>query len=297
MQGNLRRYDDPMSFTVSGEDLRRALAAWQGRAKPSTIPTPRYLCRVQSWGEGPPLVILHGMSDVPVSFCMMVEHLASHFRCHVIELASGDRDHCRYRAYRHHHHVDDLLAVIDALKLDSINLFGSSFGSTVSLRFAASHPSRVNRLILQGGFPRRPLNRFERGLARLARYWPGKMKDLFIRPRVMAQFDRPQFAAADPAIYDFFLQCSGETPIQCAARRGLMLNELDLRPLLPSIRTPTLMIGGDRDGLVPRWCEAELEHSLPMVRRVEFANCGHYPQYTHPRETADAIIDAGDRPG
>ena len=90
-------------------------------------------------------------------------------------------------------------------------------------------------------------------------------------------------------MYEFFLANSGRTPIRTACLRALTLARLDLRPLLPSIRTPVLMIGGDRDAIVPRWCEREVEEGLPDVRRVEFSPCGHYPQYTHPGPMADAI--------
>ncbi|MBY0456999.1 MAG: alpha/beta hydrolase, partial [Gemmataceae bacterium] len=69
-----------------------------------------------------------------------------------------------------------------------------------------------------------------------------------------------------------------------------MLDKLDLRPLLPAIRTPILLIGGDRDRIVPFGREAVLLHALPDVRRVEFAACGHYPQYTHPGATAREIM-------
>jgi pimeloyl-ACP methyl ester carboxylesterase len=51
-----------------------------------------------------------------------------------------------------------------------------------------------------------------------------------------------------------------------------------------------LMLGGDRDGIVPRWCEAVVEAGLPDVRRVEFGDCGHYPQYTHPAAVAAEVL-------
>ena len=46
---------------------------------------------------------------------------------------------------------------------------------------------------------------------------------------------------------------------------------------------------GDADRLVPRSCWEELERGLPDLRLVEFADCGHYPQYTHPGAMAEAI--------
>jgi pimeloyl-ACP methyl ester carboxylesterase len=50
-----------------------------------------------------------------------------------------------------------------------------------------------------------------------------------------------------------------------------------------------LLIGGDRDKIVPRTAEVDLETALTDVRRVEFTACGHYPQYTHPGATAATV--------
>lgn len=278
-----------MPLTATADDLRTALTRFDREAAFGVVPTPHYRCRYVSWGQGPPLVFIHGLSDVPRSFAMIMAGLSNRFRCVAVELASGDDDGCRIRAYRHRHHVEDLMTVFDALGFGIVNLYGSSFGSTVTLRMMATHPHRVRRAVLQGGFARRPLHWLERGLARVVRYWPGMMRDVIVRPAVMARFDRPQFVSAAPEIYRFFLECSGAQPIQAAARRGLVLHTLDLRPRLSRINHPVLMIGGDRDGLVPRHFEAEVERGLPDVRRIEFTPCGHYPQYTHPKESAAAV--------
>ena len=89
---------------------------------------------------------------------------------------------------------------------------------------------------------------------------------------------------------------SGLTPIRAAARRALILDTLDLRPQLQQVRSPVLMIGGDRDTIVPRMYEAEVEAGVPDVRRIEYSPCGHYPQYTHPERMAqDMRAFLGDR--
>ncbi len=68
-------------------------------------------------------------------------------------------------------------------------------------------------------------------------------------------------------------------PIAAACRRARTLDKLDLRNLLPTIRTPILFIGGNR--IVPWPRAAVLANHLPNVRRVEFIACGHSPQDTH----------------
>lgn len=274
----------------SADDLRRC-NAWLGAEGVSgVVHTGRYRLRYVTAGSGPSVVFVHGLADLPRSFCMVMAGLVDRgFRVVGYHLANGLDDDCRYGAYRHEHHADDLVTLLDHLHVPAADVVGSSFGSTVTLRALHRHPARFRRAVLQGGFARRPLDRVERGLSRLARYWPGRIKAMPFRERVMNRLDGSQFVGCPPELYQFLLACSGETPIRAAARRALILDQLDLRPLLPAIPHPVLMIGGDRDALVPLACEMEVERGLPDVRRVEFSPCGHYPQYTMPAAMADEI--------
>ena len=116
------------------------------------------------------------------------------------------------------------------------------------------------------------------------------MNQLPIRPAAMRKLEGGQFVGCPPEIFEFLLECSGTNPIRAACRRALILDKTDLRPLLRGIRHPILMIGGDRDGLVPRSAEAEVETGAPNVKRIEFSPCGHYPQYTMPAPMTAAMV-------
>jgi pimeloyl-ACP methyl ester carboxylesterase len=270
--------------------LAQSLAAFDRHATRHTLDTGRYRMRYVRWGEGPGLVIIHGMADAARSFAPLMHRLRDRFACVAYELPGGAGDGAALRRYTHADHAADLFALLDHLGLGRVAVLGSSFGSTVALAALAANPERFTHGVLQGGFARRPLTRAERLLARLGRFLPGRFGDWpRIRRKAMAKFDGPAFAAAPPEVYEFFLENSGRTPLRTAARRGLLIDRLDLRPLLPQVRTPVLMIGGDRDAIVLRIHEAEVEAGLKDVRRVEFTPCGHYPQYTHPGAMADEI--------
>src|SRR5207244_8349700 len=78
-------------------------------------------------------------------------------------------------------------------------------------------------------------------------------------------------------------------PKAAVARRGLMVLNVDLRPKLPAIHQPVLMLCGDCDPVVPVACEGPLLERLPHVARVELPACGHYPQYTHAPLVAEVL--------
>lgn len=276
---------------VTQEDLVRSLAAYDTDAQPGTCQTERYCLRYVTWGAGPgTLVFIHGMNDQARSFALVMQALAPHYRCVAYQLADGRHDGACIGAYRHADFAHDLVALLDHLDLDQADLLGSSFGSTIALNTARVYHQRIRRVILKGGFARRPLQGWQRALARPARWWPWLMRELPFRQRILRSYEAHAFADVDPALLQFLIDSSGATPCRAAARRTLMLNTLDLRPMLPRIPHPVLLVGGSEDRIVPNQYERELEELLPHARRVEIPGCGHYPQYTHPRELADILL-------
>lgn len=242
------------------------------------------------WGSGPPLVLVHGMAEHARGFVLLMHQLKSRYTCVGYELPDGLTDGSHLKTYTLNHYAGDLIELFDYLSLDSVALLGSSFGSLIALASMARYPERNSRGILQGGFAHRPLSRWERSLARSARYWPGWFADWpAIHHPVLKWMAQPTAAMLPPKVSQFFLVNGGQTPIQAAALRSLTIDSTNLVPILPTIRQPLLLIGGDCDPLVPLSCEREIERTVPNAQRHEFAGCGHFPQYTHPRPMAEVI--------
>lgn len=287
--------------SITADDLRKALARYRLEARPGTLDTGRYRMRYAAWGVGPPLLFVHGMADVGRSFALVMHRLVDRFTCIAYELPDGTSDGAALGRYTHREYVADLLALLDHFDYPEATVLGSSFGSTIALAALAAAPHRFAGAVVQGGFARRPLTRGQLGLARLARFWPGWFGDWpTVHRWAMAGGERPVFGSVPAEVWEFFVANSGRTAVRAAALRALTIARTDLRARLPGIRSPLLMIGGDCDPLVPRRCEREIEDGVPDVRRVEIARCGHYPQYTHPNEMADAIrafLDPGREPG
>jgi pimeloyl-ACP methyl ester carboxylesterase len=260
--------------------LADALTRWTNEARFGTCPTGQYRMPYFVWGTGPPLVFIHGLADMARSFVLVMHALREHFTCVAYELPAGGTDQARLGAYRHRHMVADLFALLDYLGFPRSYLFGSSFGSTIALAAMNEQPNRIPRAVLQGGFACRSLARWERSLCSFVRYFPGPMSTLPLRSRLAYPAERQRFANCRD-LWEFLQSNSGSQMKSAVARRGLMILDIDLRPLLPRIRQPVLMLCGAHDPIVPRVCEAPLLEGLPHVERVEFPDCGHFPQYTH----------------
>ena len=123
----------------------------------------------------------------------------------------------------------------------------------------------------------------------IGRFLPGTAASLPLRERILYKVNKDFFAARASDVWKNFLMHTGQTLTATFAYQARLLNGLDLRPLLPEVRQPVLLVCGDRDRVVPRVFAETLVRGLPNAGRVEIENCGHFPNYTHPEVLAEVI--------
>jgi pimeloyl-ACP methyl ester carboxylesterase len=275
------------SYVPTGLALKDILERFEREAIPGTCDTGRYRCPYYTWGEGPPLLFIAGLSDDARSFVQVIARLSGHFRCTAFDLPSGRRDGARLRHYTHAGLVEDVFALLDHLGIRQSYVFGSSFGSTIALGALRRRPERLPRALLQSGFASRPLSRAERLMACVVRGWPGPLRSLPFREAMLRRENAHHFAGLPPEVWQHFLVRSNSHPLAAVVQRALMVHHLDLRSILADIRQPVLLVCGDNDRLVCRSCEETLLAGLPNARRVELLNCGHNPLFTHSEALAE----------
>jgi pimeloyl-ACP methyl ester carboxylesterase len=266
-----------------------ALARFEKEARHGTCDTGRYRMPYFSWGAGPPVVFIHGLGDSARSFALPMAHLSRAFRCVGYELPAGRTDGARLGRYTHAALVDDLFALLDHLALPRSYLLASSFGATIALAALAARPERVPRAILQGGLAHRRLVRGERFFAWLARWLPGTMGGVPKREKVLRKGFQRDFAGRPEELWRYFIAVTARPRVQALGYQARWMDSLDLRPLLPAIRQPVLLVCGDRDRLVPPRFQDELMRGLPSAGRVVIEDCGHIPSYTHPELFAEVV--------
>jgi 2-succinyl-6-hydroxy-2,4-cyclohexadiene-1-carboxylate synthase len=109
---------------------------------------------VEAWGEGAPVLLLHGFTGRASSWQPIAERWPS-FRCLAVDITGhGDSDSppdpSRYTMAAF---SDDLAAVFDALGIERTALFGYSMGGRVALNFALRHQDRLTALVLESASP------------------------------------------------------------------------------------------------------------------------------------------------
>jgi pimeloyl-ACP methyl ester carboxylesterase len=271
-------------------DFNETLARFQREATRGVCNTGRYRMPYFVWGSGPPLVVIHGLSDTSTSFVQPVWRLSTHFRCIAYDLPGTVRgDGACPRRLTHDDLIRDLFALLDHLQLDRAYLLASSLGATIALKALHERPQRLPRAILQGAFAHLRLRRTERVLAWIGRLLPGTMGGLPLRERMLTKRNRREFASRSPDVMRYFLDRTGRVPVATVGHQARLLDGLDLRPLLPAISQPVLLICGDRDRVVPNVHSDVLMNGLPNAGRIIIEQCGHLPAYTHPEVFAEVV--------
>lgn len=70
-----------------------------------------------------------------------------------------------------------------------------------------------------------------------------------------------------------------------------IMSRSDLRPMLPSIACPTLVLCGRQDQLTPLDRSQEMAEAIPGARLVILDSCGHLSTMERPDEVAAALRD------
>jgi pimeloyl-ACP methyl ester carboxylesterase len=202
--------------------------------------------------------------------------------------------------------ADDIAAVMDDAGIASAILAGHSMGVQVALEVVRRHPDRVRALILMCGAPENPLRTFKRSSA-LEVALPAVRRAVARAPRLANQVARlllpTQLAYAVAArleinrdlvgMADFMPYLRGLSHVELPYFLSMLAaaGEHSARDLLPTLRIPTLVIAGARDGFTPPELSREMAAAIPDAELVEIEDGSHTAPLERPEQVADAVLD------
>lgn len=98
-------------------------------------------------GEGPDLIIMHGLFGMSDNWQGLAKKWGSDFRIHLLDMRNHGRSP-QSNEFNYELMADDLLEYLDNTNLDQINILGHSMGGKVAMLFSVFYPERVKRLIV-----------------------------------------------------------------------------------------------------------------------------------------------------
>lgn len=174
--------------------------------------------------------------------------------------------------------VQDLETVVDAAGFERFPLLGISRGGPIAIAYAVKHPERVTHLVLYGAFAAGRIHvgspdqiEERRALISLTRLGWGHDNPAF-RRLFTARFI-PEGTAEHEKWFDELQRIS--TSPEHAALLMERADTVNVQPLLPNVRTPTLVVHCDRDGAVPADRGREIAAAIPNARYVSLPGRNH----------------------
>lgn len=249
--------------------------------------------RFERRGNGPALVLVHGLLGYSFSWRRVLEPLSQEREVFALDMPGSGFSQCLANTDAHlSAAAERLLTFLDEIGIAACDLVGSSYGGTTALYLAATHPERIRTLTLVS--PANPWSRI--GRKRIALLgWP------------LAGLLFPSFARYIPALHRFSIRrmygdqqrLSADTlkgyslPL---ARKGVFEHAVqiarnwhsdmtELKQVLPgAAEIPTLIIWGSKDRLVEISSAQVLASHLKKSRVAVMEGAGHLPYEECPEE-------------
>lgn len=176
---------------------------------------------------------------------------------------------------------DHLVALADALKLETFDIVGNSFGGALAIAMAAAHPARVRRLVLMGAagisFP------LTEGLDKVWGYEPSlenmrALLNIFAYNKALVSDDLAELryrASIRPGFHESF------SKMFPAPRQNGIDALATPADKIAKIGCPTLILHGREDQVIPMSNSLKLFDLIPNAELHLFGKCGHWTQIEH----------------
>lgn len=223
-----------------------------------------------TYGDGPPVILLHGGMGNGDHFALQLPALVEAHRVIVIDSRGHGRSALPKQKLSYRVMAEDVVAVMDALKLERAALVGWSDGGSIALDVAINQPTRVSKLFVVG------TNYDASG------HKPRKQpSSTFAAYTAKCRADHARlggtpetFQAMVTAMRPIWRSPGGFTKKQLA-----------------SIQAPTLVALGEHDELITVEHVREMAKLIPNAKATIFPNASHFVMWQDPKAFNAALVE------
>lgn len=248
-------------------------------------------------GQGPTVLMLHGIGGGHLAFAPQVETFASSgYRAVAWDMPGYGRS-APIEPYTFKGLAQACVDLIDSLQAAPVILVGHSMGGMVAQEVVARRPDLVSRLVLCGTSPAfgKPDGDWQRAFIaeRTAPLDAGQsMADLaqVLVPRMIGPGSLPEGVK-------LATHCMGLVPAATYRRALECLVTFDRRDNLSRIHVPTLLIAGEHDRNAPPAVMQKMAQAIVGSTYIEMKGIGHLQNLEAPDEFDRLLLNFLDLPG
>jgi len=234
-------------------------------------------------GAGTPIVLVHEFAADYRSWETQMRHFGQRYRCITYSARGYPPSDIpeKPESYSQNRATDDILAVMDHLKIDKAHVVGLSMGGFATLHFGFRHPKRALSLCVAGcgyGAEKGQRDKFRAEVAAVAAFLDEHGIEAFAAKYAYGP-TRVQFENKDPRGFAQFKKELGEhsalgsanTQLGCQGQRPSLFDLIDQ---MRALTVPTLVLTGDEDWpcLAPSML---MKREIPSAALSVMPNCGH----------------------
>jgi pimeloyl-ACP methyl ester carboxylesterase len=240
-------------------------------------------------GEGQPLVLIGGSSLVHRQWDFMMPILQDYFKVILYDQRGAGNSDRTTAGITVEQWVDDLKMILDEIGIEKANLFGTSNGSLIVIRFAAKYPNKTNAIIHYG------IYRFTDQYRKMSRIGAKIVDEFGIGNKSMGAYFLARIFGAPPSIEEWVTNRFEDNLSTDAWKAMHDALDVDLAEDVPKIKAPQLIVVG---GSGPLGKDTDYASGLrdfqgwwPDVKVVVIGDAqGTFHVITHPQEVAKEVI-------
>jgi pimeloyl-ACP methyl ester carboxylesterase len=264
--------------------VARAATGWELR---ETFEYERDVVAHDVFGDGRPVVLVHGTRFSSYVWRRIAPELAENYRVHVFDLLGYGASDKRDGQYVSHHAQGKLLAgLLDHWGLESPMIVGHDFGGAITMRTHLLEGCDFERIVLVDTVSATP---WSSPFYRLVQDYPGVFRQIpaYMHRAMVAAYirDATYRPMTDKEMGPYLAPWLGKEG-QDAFYRQIVQNDqrdtAESEPLYRRVERPVFILWGEEDRWLPLGVGEKLNSSIPGSRLETIPECSHLAQEDAP---------------
>ena len=251
-------------------------------------------------GKGQTILLLHGFAANKDNWIRFAKYLTNDYHVVIPDIPGfGESSQIQNENYAAENQLKRIDRFMEALKVEKFHLVGNSMGGMLAALYGAKYPQKVLTLALlaPGGVgspnPSEVTILIKNGknplLTGNTEDYDKLLKLCFVKPPLIPSQFKKVLAAGAVAHRDFNKKIFDDT-YGNLTKEELSARENFLKPYLPQIQAPVLVIWGDSDKILDVGGVSVLEKNLKNYQTLIMKDTGHVPMLEKPQETASYYV-------